>query len=134
MRASTELADFVDAGTVFYSTYFWSLWDLGIIATGMAFFIVRMVAIANRDKQLTEIAFDILSVEALFLVPRCDLSDDTVFRCMLTGTDRICSLLSLHPYFGTLLPCLKEMVSGPYRIVLLNAPLNVGRVRTSSSS
>lgn len=23
---------------------------------------------------------------------------------------RICSLLSLHPYFGTLLPCLKEMV------------------------
>lgn len=24
---------------------------------------------------------------------------------------RISSLLSLHPYFGTLLPCLKEMVS-----------------------
>lgn len=37
-------------------------------------------------------SFDILSMEALFMVPR------------------ICSVMSLNPYFGSLIPVLKEMV------------------------
>ncbi|SMY27925.1 unnamed protein product [Zymoseptoria tritici ST99CH_1A5] len=89
--AYNELVEFLDAGSTFYAADFWSLWDLGIIFVGMAFFILRMIGLAKNDHYATDIAFDILSIEALFLVPR------------------ICSLLSLHPYFGMLLPVLKEM-------------------------
>jgi hypothetical protein len=88
-----ELGEFWDAGITFYVADFWASWDLGIIAVAVAFFIARMVGIATDNRKATDVAFDILSVEALFLVPR------------------ICSLLSLHPYFGMLLPALKEMVS-----------------------
>ena len=65
-----ELAEFWDAGIAFYSADFWASWDLGIIAIGLSFFIARMVGIATRSTKATETAFDILSVEALFLVPR----------------------------------------------------------------
>ncbi|KAM3424467.1 hypothetical protein BST61_g6471 [Cercospora zeina] len=81
-----ELVEFKDAGLTFYATDFWSLWDLGIIFVGIAFFVARMIGLAHHDSYVNDVAFDILSVEALFLVPR------------------ICSLLSLHPYFGMLLP------------------------------
>ncbi|KAL8913869.1 MAG: hypothetical protein Q9171_001362 [Xanthocarpia ochracea] len=43
-----------------------------------------IVGLAKQSAHIIEISFDILSLEALFLVPR------------------VCSLLSLHPYFGTL--------------------------------
>jgi len=66
----TEFAEFWDAGAAFYVTDFWSIWDIGIIATGLAFFIARMIGLARRDCHIMDIAFDILSVEALFLVPR----------------------------------------------------------------
>jgi hypothetical protein len=65
-----ELVEFTDAGSTFYATDFWSLWDLGIIFVGVAFFITRMVGLARGDAYLADVAFDILSVEALFLVPR----------------------------------------------------------------
>ncbi|KAK4494600.1 hypothetical protein PRZ48_013956 [Zasmidium cellare] len=81
-----ELVEFWDAGSTFYATDFWSLWDLGIIFVGVAFFVARMVGLSRHDPVATDIAYDILSIEALFLVPR------------------ICSLLSLHPYFGMLIP------------------------------
>lgn len=68
------------------------MWDLAIIATGLAFFIARVVGLAKHDLHIIDTAFDILAVEALFLVPR------------------LFSLLSLHPYFGMLLPAMKEMV------------------------
>ena len=67
---STELGEWWDAGTIFYSTDFWSVWDLGIIFVGAAFFIARMIGIATNDLRATNAAYDILSVEALFLVPR----------------------------------------------------------------
>ena len=54
----------------FYTADFWASWDLGIIAVGIAFFIARMIGIAENDQKTTDIAFDILSIEALFLVPR----------------------------------------------------------------
>lgn len=65
-----ELGEFWDAGSAFYATDFWSLWDLGIIFVGAAFFVARMIGHAQHDHPATEVAFDILSVEALFLVPR----------------------------------------------------------------
>lgn len=69
-----ELVEFWDAGSVFYAADFWSLWDLGIIATGAAFFVVRMVALYHDNQKLTDTAYDILSIEALFLVPRYDVT------------------------------------------------------------
>lgn len=52
----------------FYAADFWAIWDLGIIATGVSFFICRMVGLSTDDHVTTDTAFDILSVEALFLV------------------------------------------------------------------
>ncbi|KAK0253832.1 hypothetical protein LTS09_011136 [Friedmanniomyces endolithicus] len=106
--AYNEAVEFWDAGIAFYAIDFWSLWDLGIIATGAAFLVVRIVGMAKNDHELSDIAFDILSVEALFLVPR------------------ICSLLSLVPYFGTLIPCLKEMTKDFIKFLSLVAILYVG--------
>lgn len=39
--AYDEFGEFKDAGVAFYQTDFWSLWDLGIIITGIAFLIIR---------------------------------------------------------------------------------------------
>lgn len=50
-----------------------------------------MIGLIQGDDRTLEIAFDILSLMALFLVPR------------------IFSLLIIHPYFGMLIPCLSAM-------------------------
>lgn len=50
-----------------------------------------IVGLSKHDTALIEQSFDVLSLEALFMVPR------------------VCSVLSLSPYWGTLIPCLKEM-------------------------
>ncbi|KAK5010748.1 hypothetical protein LTR16_003606, partial [Cryomyces antarcticus] len=92
-----EFGELRDAGTMFYATDFWSLWDVGIVIVGAAFFISRelrtigMIGLAQHNDHIIDTSFDILALEALFLIPR------------------LCSLLSLIPYFGTLIPCLKEM-------------------------
>ena len=89
--AYEELGEFQDAGTLFYAADFWSLWDIAIIGIGVAFFVSRIVGLSKQSANIVDISFDILSIEALFLVPR------------------VCSLLTLNSYFGTLIPCLKEM-------------------------
>lgn len=53
--------------------------------------ITGIIGIANNDPDITDLAFNVFSLEALFMVPR------------------ICSILSLSPYWGTLIPCLREM-------------------------
>lgn len=35
----TPVSEYRDAGQAFYATDFWSLWDIGTIAIGLAFFI-----------------------------------------------------------------------------------------------
>lgn len=51
-----------------------------------------MIGLHQGSDKIIDTSFDILALEALFLIPR------------------ICSpLLSLNPYFGTLLPCLTAM-------------------------
>lgn len=88
-----EFGQFYDAGMTFYATDFWSIWDFGIVAIGVTFFIMRFIGLAKHDHKMIDTAFDILALEALLLVPR------------------ICSLLSLVPFFGVLIPCLKEMAN-----------------------
>ncbi|KAL2051707.1 hypothetical protein ABVK25_008121 [Lepraria finkii] len=108
--AYDELGEFQDAGSSFYGTDFWSLWDLGIIGIGFAYMISsdspkynlplqrsrpsveeRVIGLAKNDADITDVAFDILSLEAIFLLPR------------------VCALLSLIPFFATPILCLKEM-------------------------
>jgi len=89
--AYDELSEFIDAGSIFYAADIWNGCDLIIILIGAVFFVTRIVGRLKDSDSLVDTAFDILSLEALFMVPR------------------IFSLLSLHPYFGTLIPCLKAM-------------------------
>jgi len=91
--AYDEFGQFYDAGMTFYATDFWSIWDFGIVAIGVTFFVLRIIGLAKHDHKVIDTAFDILALEALLLVPR------------------ICSLLSLVPFFGVLIPCLKEMAN-----------------------
>ena len=41
-----------------------------IIGTGVAFLIARVVGLARDSDMIIDVSFDILSLEALFLVPR----------------------------------------------------------------
>lgn len=107
--AYDEFGEFRDAGYLFYATDFWSIWDLMIILVGVAFFVIRLIGLAKDDSYITDIAFDILSMLALFLVPRS--VDESLTLCFaVNAANRICSVASLNPYFGSLLPVLKEMV------------------------
>jgi hypothetical protein len=87
------------AGTMVYSVDIWNAFDSIIILIGAAFMVLRKlfspfrtlltvilggVGIVKHDDDIINTAFDILSLEALFMVPR------------------LCSLLSLLPYFATL--------------------------------
>ncbi|KKZ66835.1 hypothetical protein EMCG_07440 [[Emmonsia] crescens] len=73
--AYDEMSGLSDTGMMFYQMNFWSLWDLGIIGTGLAFLIARIIGLSQRSAYVTDISFDILSV---------------------------CSLMSLNSYFGSL--------------------------------
>lgn len=110
--AYDELSEFTDAGFMFYSNDFWSLWDLGIIGTGIAFIIARAIGLTKGDDYITKIAFDILSLEALFLVPR------------------LCSLMSLNSYFGSLIPVLKEMTKAFIKFLPIVVVLYLGFLTT----
>ncbi|KAK2733916.1 hypothetical protein FQN55_003105 [Onygenales sp. PD_40] len=68
--AYDEISGLWDTGMRFYQLDFWSLWDLGIIGTGLAFLVARITGLSQRSAYTTDISFDILSLEALFLVPR----------------------------------------------------------------
>ncbi|KAL9022421.1 MAG: hypothetical protein Q9185_000327 [Variospora sp. 1 TL-2023] len=75
--AYEEFGEFKDAGTLFYAADFWSL------------------------AHIIDVSFDILSLEALFLVPR------------------VCSLLSLNTYFGTLVGSLSGLKTATARILTI---------------
>ncbi|KAJ9633715.1 hypothetical protein H2204_006712 [Knufia peltigerae] len=89
--AYDEFGEIKDAGLMFYQTDFWSLWDIAIIGVSAAFVVMRVIGLVRKSDYLIDVAFDILSMVALFLVPR------------------IFSVMSLNPYFGSLIPVLKEM-------------------------
>ncbi|KAF3035197.1 hypothetical protein E8E12_001158 [Didymella heteroderae] len=111
--AYDEFADWVDAGqTSFYASDFWWMWDISIVVVGMAFCALRVVGLSNRNEDTIDLAYDVLGLEALFLVPR------------------IFSLLSLNPYFGTLIPCLKEMTKDFVKFLSLVLILYLGFLTT----
>ena len=92
--AYDEFGELRDAGLLFYQTDFWTIWDLcelnllkcgtisddvAIILVGVIFFITRIIGLMRDSARMTDISFDILSMEALFLVPRCVFSS---LECM----------------------------------------------------
>jgi hypothetical protein len=89
--AYDEFGEYRDAGTLFYAADIWNVTDACIVLIAVAFMIPRILGLIQQDENILKISMDILSLEALLLVPR------------------ICSLFSLHPFFGTLIPCLKKM-------------------------
>lgn len=87
--AVNEISAVRDAGTAFYAADFWSLWDLCIILIAIAFLICRMcllprnfmavlgssvftgiIGLVKDSDAIVNTAFDILSLEALLLIPR----------------------------------------------------------------
>ncbi|KAI9641749.1 hypothetical protein NHQ30_009605 [Ciborinia camelliae] len=95
--AYDELGEFIDAGSIFYAVDIWNTCVIGL---------------TKDSERIIDMAFDILSLEALFMVPR------------------ICSLLSLHPYFGTLIPCLKEMAKDFVKFMVIVLILYLGFLTT----
>ncbi|ORY09678.1 hypothetical protein BCR34DRAFT_486901 [Clohesyomyces aquaticus] len=111
--AYDELGDFTDAGqTSFYASDFWWMWDISIVLVGTVFFVLRIVGLNMDSESIIDLSYDVLGLEALFLVPR------------------IFALLSLNPYFGTLIPCLKEMTKDFVKFLSLVVILYLGFLTT----
>ncbi|PVI03155.1 hypothetical protein DM02DRAFT_612394 [Periconia macrospinosa] len=111
--AYDEFGDFVDAGqTSFYATDFWWMWDISIVVAGIAFATLRIIGLTTASISTIDLSYDVLGLEALFLVPR------------------IFSLLSLNSYFGTLIPCLKEMTKDFCKFLSLVVILYLGFLTT----
>ncbi|KAL2141248.1 hypothetical protein VTI28DRAFT_2661 [Corynascus sepedonium] len=112
--AYDELSEWIDAGSVFYATDVWNLFDMAMIGIGATYFILRIVGLETQNSRLVDFSFDILALEALFMVPR------------------VFSILSLSPYWGTLIPCLKEMGKDFLKFMVLVVIIYVGFLTTFS--
>ncbi|RYN50693.1 hypothetical protein AA0114_g5801 [Alternaria tenuissima] len=111
--AYDEFADWLDAGqTSFYASDFWWTWDISIVVVGLVFCIMRIIGLTTSNAATIDLAYDVLGLEALFLVPR------------------IFALLSLNRYFGTLIPCLKEMTKDFVKFLSLVVILYLGFLTT----
>ncbi|KAG9259132.1 uncharacterized protein F5Z01DRAFT_26514 [Emericellopsis atlantica] len=109
-----ELSEWGDAGSVIYTADIWNFFDMIVILIGIVFIILRIIGLIQNNHELSGWAFDILALEALFLIPR------------------ICSILSLSPYWGTLIPCLKEMGKDFCKFMVLLAIFFLGFLTTFS--
>ncbi|CAK7222903.1 hypothetical protein SBRCBS47491_005022 [Sporothrix bragantina] len=112
--AYDELSEWIDAGSLFYVYDFWNVFDLIMICIGFTFVVLRVVGLSQHSSYLIDLSFDILSLEALFMVPR------------------ISSILSLSPYWGTLIPCFKEMTKDFIKFMVLVVIVYVGFLTTFS--
>ncbi|KAI0600080.1 ion transporter [Biscogniauxia sp. FL1348] len=109
-----EVSEYVDAGSIFYAADVWNLFDMIMIIIGIVYVVLRLIGLYKGNYYLVDIAFDVLSLEALFMVPR------------------VCSVLSLSPYWGTLIPCLKEMGKDFLKFMVLVVIIYVGFLTTFS--
>ncbi|WYZ45947.1 hypothetical protein EsH8_IX_000172 [Colletotrichum jinshuiense] len=109
-----ELSEWADAGTIFYATDVWNLFDMVMIGIGITFAVLRVIGMVNDDRKITDTAFNVFALEALFMVPR------------------VFSLLSLSPYWGTLIPCLKEMGKDFVKFMVLVVIVYLGFLTTFS--
>ncbi|KAI0460108.1 ion transporter [Xylaria acuta] len=109
-----EVSEYIDAGSIFYATDVWNVFDIAMITIGLVYFILRCVGLYRKDYVLVDIAFDVLALEALFMVPR------------------VFSILSLSPYWGTLIPCLRAMGTDFLKFMVLVVVLYLGFLTTFS--
>ncbi|KAI1333253.1 hypothetical protein F5Y16DRAFT_393647 [Xylariaceae sp. FL0255] len=109
-----EVSEYIDAGSIFYAADIWNLFDMIMIVIGFIYFILRCVGLYMQDYDLVDIGFDVLALEALFMVPR------------------VCSILSLSPYWGTLIPCLKAMGTDFLKFMVLVVIVYLGFLTTFS--
>ncbi|KAK6497654.1 hypothetical protein TWF481_012059 [Arthrobotrys musiformis] len=107
-----EVSQVTDAGALFYAADFWSWADILIIIIYTIFFIFRVVGLAKHDADLVNTSFDVLSLEALLLLPR------------------IFSMFSLTPFFGTLVPALRQMTKDFIKFLALVIILYLGFLTT----
>ncbi|EHL00118.1 putative Calcium channel YVC1 [Glarea lozoyensis 74030] len=114
--AYDEFSEFIGAGTMVYSVDIWNAFDSIIILIGAAFMGLRAVGMIKHNDDIVNTAFDILSLEALFMVPR------------------LCSLLSLLPYFATLIPCLKAMMTDFIKFMVIVGIIQIVCVMRESFS
>ncbi|KAK6600009.1 Calcium channel YVC1-like protein 4 [Botrytis cinerea] len=78
--AYDELGEFIDAGSIFYGVDIWNSCDLMIILIGAAFLLTRVIGLTKDSDKIIDMAFDILSLEALFMVPRLFMSSSALRR------------------------------------------------------
>ncbi len=107
--AYQEWDQFRESGQLaFYTADPWNFFDLGMIAIYISWLLLRIVGIAKGNVEVIGYSYDILAMLALFLVPR-------IFR-----------FLSLTPYFGILLPCLRRMGTDFVKFMVLVLTVTVG--------
>lgn len=90
------------------------MFDMTMLVIGFVFAVMRILGLSKHDEWLIETSFDVLSLEALFMIPR------------------VCSILSLSPYWGTLIPCLKEMGKDFIKFMVLVLIIYLGFLTTFS--
>lgn len=73
-----------------------------------------VIGTTTHNAAIVDVAFDILALEALFMVPR------------------IFSFLSLSPYWGTLIPCFKEMGKDFLKFMVFVVVIYLGFLTTFS--
>ncbi|KAH6856087.1 hypothetical protein B0I37DRAFT_366482 [Chaetomium sp. MPI-CAGE-AT-0009] len=112
--AYDELGEWIDAGSIFYAADIWNIFDMAMIVIGFTYFGLRIVGLETNNTRLVDLAFDVLALEALFMVPR------------------VFSILSLSPYWGTLIPCLKEMGKDFLKFMVLVVVIYLGFLTTFS--
>jgi hypothetical protein len=110
-----EIAQVRDAGSLgHYTADYWAVFDICIVTTYIAFFVLRVWANFTQNSDLASVAFDILSLEGLLLIPR------------------FFSFLAIFPYYGTLFPCLKELAKEFVKFLTLIFILYLGFFTTFS--
>lgn len=97
-----------------YTIDYWSVFDITIVLIYLVFVCLRTYSYLRDDYILNSLSFDILSLEALLLVPR------------------FFSFLSIFPYFGTILPCLKELTKEFVKFLTLIIIIYLGFFTTFS--
>ncbi|KAK0666692.1 hypothetical protein QBC41DRAFT_280428 [Cercophora samala] len=112
--ALDELSEWIDAGSIFYATDIWNVFDMAMIAIGATFVGLRIVGLQTHNEEMVNLSFNVLALEALFMVPR------------------VFSILSLSPYWGTLIPCLKEMGKDFIKFMVLVVVIYCGFLTTFS--
>ncbi|KAK9325578.1 hypothetical protein V1517DRAFT_313714 [Lipomyces orientalis] len=112
-----EIGQVRESGSIrYYASDYWSAFDLAMIVIFLTFFVVRLISVfvPLSQERYAHAAFDVLSLEALLLVPR------------------VFSSLAISPYFGTLLPCLKQMTKDFLKVLVLITILYLGFLTTFS--